>query len=82
MFHVRIAEATKNDVLKYLISYLTAHMQDFSKKYDICRNSRNLKALKEHRVILEHIKNGDIEQSRESMRDHLSSLFDFTPKLK
>ncbi|BAX81692.1 FadR/GntR family transcriptional regulator [Labilibaculum antarcticum] len=82
MFHVRIAEATKNDVLKYLISYLTAHMQDFSKKYDICRNSRNLKALKEHRVIMEHIKNGDIEQSRESMRDHLSSLFDFTPKLK
>ncbi|MBI9056863.1 MAG: FadR family transcriptional regulator [Labilibaculum sp.] len=82
MFHVRIAEATKNDVLKYLISYLTSHMQNFSKKYDICRDKRNIKALKEHRQILEHIKNGDIEKSRESMRDHLSSLFDFTPKLK
>ncbi|MRT94335.1 FadR/GntR family transcriptional regulator [Ancylomarina sp. 16SWW S1-10-2] len=82
LFHVRIAEATKNDVIKYLISYLASHMQTFSKKYDICRNSRNLKALKEHRVILEHIKNGDIEKSRESMKNHLSSLFDFTPKHK
>lgn len=82
MFHIRIAEATKNDVIKYLITYLTSHMQNFSKKYDICRNKRNLKALKEHQQILEHIKSGDIERSRESMRDHLSSLFDFTPKRK
>jgi GntR family transcriptional repressor for pyruvate dehydrogenase complex len=82
LFHVRIAEATKNEVMKYLISYLTSHMSNFSQKYDICRNSRNLKALKEHREILEYIKKGEIENSREAMRDHLSSLFDFVPKLE
>nr|WP_320119764.1 FadR/GntR family transcriptional regulator [uncultured Marinifilum sp.] len=82
MFHIRIAEATKNDVLKYLISYLTSHMQNYAKKYDICRNSRNLKALKEHRQILKHIKDGNVEKSGESMKEHLSSLFDFAPKLE
>jgi GntR family transcriptional repressor for pyruvate dehydrogenase complex len=79
MFHVRIAEATKNDVVKYLISFLTSHMLNFSKQYDICRDARHIKAHTEHSMILKHIKNGDIEKSRESMRNHLSSLFDFIP---
>ncbi|AWV97125.1 FadR/GntR family transcriptional regulator [Arcticibacterium luteifluviistationis] len=80
MFHVRIAEASKNEVNKYLISYLVSHMSSFSKEYDICRNSRNLKAYNEHVIILEHIKNGDGQRARQSMREHLSSLVDFIPE--
>jgi len=80
LFHVRVAEASGNNVLKYLISYMVSHMMEYSREYDICRDARNLKALDEHLQILEHIKNGDVEKSRQSMRDHLSSLFDFIPK--
>ncbi|MFY0606544.1 MAG: FadR family transcriptional regulator [Cyclobacteriaceae bacterium] len=79
MFHIRVAEASKNDVIKHLISYLVSHMANFSKEYDICRGTRNMKAYNEHIVILEHIKNGDPVRARESMRNHLSSLFDFIP---
>lgn len=78
LFHVRVAEASKNEVIKHLISYLVSHMTFFSKEYDICRNSRHLKAYNEHVIILEHIKNRDIDRAKQAMSDHLSSLFDFT----
>lgn len=80
LFHIRVAEASKNEVIKYLVSYLVSHMKSFSKEYDICRDSRNLKAYNEHVIILEHIKNGDIDRAKQAMREHLSSLFDFTNK--
>lgn len=78
LFHVRVAESSKNDVIKYLVSYLVSHMKSFSKEYDICRDARHLKAYNEHVVILEHIKNGDVDRARQAMREHLLSLFDFT----
>jgi GntR family transcriptional repressor for pyruvate dehydrogenase complex len=80
LFHVRIAEASKNDVLKYMLTYLSSHMMNFSKEFNICRNNRNIKAYNEHVIIFEHIKNGDVEKAEESMKHHLSSLFDFIPK--
>ena len=52
-------------------------MRTFSKEFDICRNSRNLKAYNEHVIILEHIKNGDKERAKQAMKEHLSSLFEF-----
>ncbi|MRI00510.1 FCD domain-containing protein [Kriegella sp. EG-1] len=80
MFHIGIAKASKNNVIIYLVSYLVSHMMNFSKKYDICRDSRPLKAYNEHVVILEHIKNGDVERAKHTMREHLSTLFDFIPE--
>ncbi|MEO9892823.1 FCD domain-containing protein [Aurantibacter sp.] len=80
MFHIGVAKASKNNVIIYLVSYLVSHMINFSKKYDICRDSRPLKAYNEHVVILEHIKNGDSERAKQSMREHLSTLFDFIPE--
>ena len=78
-FHVRIAEGAQNDVNKYLISFLVSHMMNFSKEYNICRNTRPQRAYNEHGIILENIKNGDVDGARDSMRHHLSSLFDFIP---
>lgn len=80
LFHIQVAEASKNNVLKYLISYMVSHMMTYTREYDICRDARNLKALNEHVLILKHIKARDVEKSRQSMRDHLSSLFDFIPE--
>ncbi len=80
LFHIQIAEASKNNVLKYLISYMVSHMMTYTREYDICRDARHHKALNEHVLILEHIKSGNVEKSREAMRDHLSSLFDFIPE--
>lgn len=77
LFHVRVAEASKNEVIKYFVSFLVTHMRTFSKEFDICRNSRNLKAYNEHVIILEHIKNGDKERAKQAMKEHLSSLFEF-----
>jgi GntR family transcriptional regulator, transcriptional repressor for pyruvate dehydrogenase complex len=82
LFHVRIAEASQNEVLKYLVSYLVSHMKSFTKEYDICREARNLKAYNEHVVILEHIKNGDVDRAKQTMRDHLTSLSDFSKRGK
>ena len=82
LFHVRVAEASKNDLMKYLVSFLVSHMMKYTPEYDICRAPRHLKAYNEHVVILEHIKNGDVKRCKESMRYHLSSLFDFIPEVE
>ena len=79
MFHLRIAEASKNSILKSLLLFTVSDMISFAHEYDICRDKRYKDALKEHQTILDYIKQGKADQAGEAMRNHLKSNFDYIP---
>jgi len=77
-FHLAIARATQNSILFNLLSMTRGYLQEWIKEsLAEPRNSRlGLRArlsVREHRKILEALRNGDAEAARQSMTDHILS---------
>ncbi len=79
MFHLRVADASKNSILKSLLLFTVSDMVNFAKKYNICRDERYKQAYLEHEAILTHIKNRNDVEAGEAMRHHLKANFDYIP---
>lgn len=71
MFHLKIAECSRNSVLRSLISLIAPDIITLSRKQDTCRDGRFHDALKEHASILEGIQARDPERAAEAMADHM-----------
>ncbi len=82
MFHLKIAEASKNSVLKSLMLIITPDIINSFKELNICEDGRSNQALKEHQIILNHIINQDQEQAALAMKKHLKEVVDFSVNLK
>ena len=82
MFHLAIAEASKNSVLKSLMLIITPDIINSFNKLDICKDGNIFKALEEHRLILEHIVNGEPELSAAAMLTHLQDVLDYSVSLR
>ncbi|MEZ4687015.1 MAG: FadR/GntR family transcriptional regulator [Bacteroidia bacterium] len=80
MFHLKIADASKNTVLRSLTMIVIPDMIRFAKELDICGNGRFLKALEEHRAIFQEIKAGNPDGAAEAMKAHLKDMLDHTQK--
>ncbi len=78
LFHLQIAEASKNSVLKSLMLIVTPDILTYFKANNVCEGPRPKRALDEHHQILEHINRKDAESAEEAMREHLSDLLTFT----
>ena len=78
LFHLQIAEASKNSVLKSLMMIVTPDILTFFKENDVCGGERPTRALEEHHKILDYINNRDVENAEASMRSHLSDISEFT----
>ena len=76
MFHLKIAEASKNSVLRSLSMIIFPDMVKYSQKLDICGDGRFRQSLTEHHEILEHIRAKDPEKAANAMRLHLSDMLD------
>jgi GntR family transcriptional regulator, transcriptional repressor for pyruvate dehydrogenase complex len=74
MFHLKIAEAGKNDVLKSLMMIITPDLLRNYASKDVCGDGRFYKSLEEHRAILKAIKEGNEQQAEDSMAQHLSDI--------
>ena len=74
MFHLKIAEASKNSVLKSLMLIITPDIVNSFIKLDICKDGRFVKALEEHKIILDHITAQEPELAAEAMRIHLKDV--------
>lgn len=74
LFHLRIAEASKNSVLRSLSMIIIPDMIRYSRELDICGDGRFLTAMEEHEVILEYLRSGDVDGAEEAMRFHLRDL--------
>ncbi|MGH1432864.1 MAG: FadR/GntR family transcriptional regulator [Lewinella sp.] len=78
LFHLKIAEASKNAVLKSLMLIITPDIVNNFIQYKVCDDQSELKAYHQHEQILEHIINKDSEAAAEAMRIHLQDVTDFS----
>lgn len=78
-FHIRIAEASKNPVLKSLMMTITPDLIKSYRKYNICSDdSDNQKLVKEHRDLVAMIEDKDGEGAKAAMIIHLKEIKKFS----
>ena len=82
LFHLTIAEAGKNSVLKSLMLIITPDIVKNFTQLDVCKDGRFYRSLEEHKVILEHIVNQEPELAAAAMREHLKEVMDYSKTLK
>jgi len=78
LFHIKIAEASKNQALK---SFLLTITPDIVKSYidlKVCGDGHFSKTVEEHRQIVEHIVNQDVDAAGEAMRLHLNDVVEYS----
>lgn len=79
MFHLKIAEYSKNSMLRSLISLITPNVMTLWRDVDGSRNDRGRLrvALKEHEAILQGIRARDPEKASQAMEEHMRRTIHF-----
>ena len=78
LFHLKIAEASKNTALK---SFMLIIAPDIIKNFidlKVCDNGRFLKTVEEHQEILNYIVDQDMENAGKAMERHLGEVLEFS----
>lgn len=78
LFHIKIAEASNNSVLKSLMLVITPDIVRSFNELNICENNRNKKTVEEHRSILDHIINQEAARAGVAMEEHLKDVLHFS----
>lgn len=78
MFHLEIAEASQNPVLKSLMMVITPDIITSFLKYDVCGDDVKFERFKEHQNLLDCIKNKKAECAEKAMERHLKDIKDFS----
>ncbi|MEM6723323.1 MAG: FadR/GntR family transcriptional regulator [Bacteroidota bacterium] len=82
MFHLKIAEASKNSVLKSLMLIITPDIVKDFISLDVCGDDRPQRALEEHVEILNFIKEKKSQEASDAMRAHLTEVLEYSMKNK
>lgn len=82
LFHLKIAEASKNSVLKSLMLIITPDIMHYFKKHNVCGEGRSSSAVDQHQVLLKHIINKDADAAGETIQRHLSDISEYVKNLK
>ncbi len=82
LFHLKIAEAAKNNVLKSLMLVITPDIVKNFTKLDVCKDGRFYRSLEEHKILLKHIVNQEPELAATAMKGHLKDVIDYSKSLK
>lgn len=80
LFHLQIAEISGNSVLKSLLLIIIPDIIQFTNSEKICSDGKSMKALKEHEVIFEAIKNKQPKEAGDALRAHLNDVLEFAKK--
>ncbi len=78
LFHLKIAEAGGNKVLKTLMLIITPDIVKNFNQFNVCSADRPQTALKEHENILRCIIDQDVKSARNAMREHLEDILQFS----
>ena len=81
LFHLKIAEASGNKVLKSLMLIITPDIIKNYAQLKICDTSTLQKTIEEHRIILKHIIDGDVQAVEQAMQMHLKDVLQFSLKI-
>ncbi len=71
LFHLKVAEASGNQVLRSLVGLFTPDVIRLTQTYGTCRDDRSRRALEEHRAILRGIEDSDPRAASEAMAHHV-----------
>ena len=82
LFHLKIAEASQNSVLKSLMLIITPEIMHYFTKHDVCGEGRAEIAIGQHEVILSHIVDRNVDQVGSAMREHLKDISEYVKTLK
>lgn len=82
IFHLKIAEASKNSVLKSLMLIITPDIINNFIHLDVCKDGRFYTALEEHKIILEHIIAQQPQKAANAMQQHLQDTLEYSKSLK
>ncbi len=78
LFHIKIAEASKNSVLKSLMMIITPDIVKSFINLKVCDENNNLKTIQEHRDILNMISDQNEHGAEKAMLIHLSGVKQFS----
>jgi GntR family transcriptional repressor for pyruvate dehydrogenase complex len=81
LFHLKVAEAGKNGVLKSLMLVITPDIINNYRKYNVCEGEVELKTLREHEEILYFITKQNAEEAGKAMQRHLQDVTAFSQTL-
>lgn len=82
LFHIKIAESGKNNVLKSLMMIITPDIVSNFNQLKVCNDDNVFKSVKDHETILGHIINQEPELAAKSMEHHLSDVLEFSKTMK
>jgi GntR family transcriptional regulator, transcriptional repressor for pyruvate dehydrogenase complex len=74
VFHLKIAQASRNSVLRSLLSLITPDIIRLTRRFDTCRDGRFLQAFEEHQAILDAIQSRDPAKASEAMAKHMKMV--------
>ncbi|MCF8390694.1 MAG: FadR family transcriptional regulator [Bacteroidales bacterium] len=74
MFHLRIAEASQNRVLKSLMLIIIPDILTSYNKYKVCSDETDLNRYNEHMEVFEQIIAKNADAASEKMRNHLRDI--------
>lgn len=82
LFHLKIAEASGNKVLKSLMLIITPDIVKNFTTLNVCSDERADKTVQEHQEILGFIIDQNAPAAERAMRNHLEDLLDFSQNEK
>ena len=82
LFHLTIAEAGRNTVLKSLMLIITPDIVKNFQKLDVCKDGRFYQSLEEHKIILDYIVNQKPEEAAKAMEEHLQDVTEYSKTLE
>ncbi|RMG25666.1 MAG: FadR family transcriptional regulator [Bacteroidetes bacterium] len=77
-FHLKIAEASKNKVLKSLMLIITPDILKSYAALEVCKNEGIHKAVEEHQQIFQFIIEQNVQGVRKAMQIHLKDVQEFS----
>ena len=81
LFHLKIAEASKNSVLKSLMLIIIPEIMIYFKQQNVCSDAKAKGRLREHELLLQFIRDKDPEGASQMLTEHLKDLIDFVDNL-
>jgi len=79
-FHLKIAEASHNSVIKTLMLIVLPDILEIYRRENVCANQGSNKSIVEHENIMKAIKEGDSEMASKYMKEHLNDVLEFSRK--
>ena len=82
MFHLKIADASKNTVMKSLMLIITPDIMQYFKTHDVCGEGRSDVAVEQHEMLLQQIIDRKPEPAQQSLMQHLHEISEYVRTLK